>query len=546
MRGLALIAILICTSVMARELTLAETEELLLSNNRELQAARRAVESADAQKLIAGARPNATFSVNSSALGSNSKPDTVFRIDQPFERGNKRDLRLDAAAGLQRAAYSDSLDVQRQQLALARGAYFDLKLAQERAQVLAETAQLFSGTLDAAQRRLRAGDLAPADVAKVQVDYERSQNDARAARADVARAQLALGYLVGLEAEALQLRAADSWPAPERADAAALEQAIGARPDVIAARYGLNVADVQDVIESALGGKAVTQVWEGEQRFAVAVRLDEEERQLTRMQDLLIATPSGAYVPLSEVASFRTVGGLMNIARENGKRVFAIGVFIRGRDMGGVVGDMQANVAAHVKLPEGTSVTWSGEFENQERAMARLAIIVPISILIIFLLLFDAFKSFASALVITANIPFSVIGGILALWITGIYLSVSAAIGFIALFGQAVLNGVVMVTLFNQLRSQGASLASAVSEGAMTRLRTVMMTALLASLGLLPMALSTGIGAETQKPLAVVVIGGLVSATLLVLFVLPVLYVVVSRRFGELSEGGTETAAAEN
>jgi cobalt-zinc-cadmium resistance protein CzcA len=303
---------------------------------------------------------------------------------------------------------------------------------------------------------------------------------------------------------------------------------------------------VQDVIESALGGKAVTQVWEGEQRFAVAVRLDEEERQLTRMQDLLIATPSGAYVPLSEVASFRTVGGLMNIARENGKRVFAIGVFIRGRDMGGVVGDMQANVAAHVKLPEGTSVTWSGEFENQERAMARLAIIVPISILIIFLLLFDAFKSFASALVITANIPFSVIGGILALWITGIYLSVSAAIGFIALFGQAVLNGVVMVTLFNQLRSQGASLASAVSEGAMTRLRTVMMTALLASLGLLPMALSTGIGAETQKPLAVVVIGGLVSATLLVLFVLPVLYVVVSRRFGELSEGGTETAAAEN
>jgi cobalt-zinc-cadmium efflux system outer membrane protein len=243
MRGLALIAILICTSVMARELTLAETEELLLSNNRELQAARRAVESADAQKLIAGARPNATFSVNSSALGSNSKPDTVFRIDQPFERGNKRDLRLDAAAGLQRAAYSDSLDVQRQQLALARGAYFDLKLAQERAQVLAETAQLFSGTLDAAQRRLRAGDLAPADVAKVQVDYERSQNDARAARADVARAQLALGYLVGLEAEALQLRAADSWPAPERADAAALEQAIGARPDVIAARARVEAAE---------------------------------------------------------------------------------------------------------------------------------------------------------------------------------------------------------------------------------------------------------------------------------------------------------------
>jgi len=298
-----------------------------------------------------------------------------------------------------------------------------------------------------------------------------------------------------------------------------------------AARYGLNVADVQDVIESALGGKQVTQMWEGEQRFGVAVRLEEPERTLTRMQGLLVATADGAYVPLSEVANFRTVGGMMNIARENGKRVLAIGVFIRGRDMGSVVADMQRNVAANVRLPEGYSVSWSGEFENQERAMTRLAIIVPISILIIFLLLFDAFKSFPSSLLIIANIPFSVIGGILALYLTGIYLSVSAAIGFIALFGQAVLNGVVMVALFNDLRARGVGLEEAVKEGAMTRLRTVLMTALLASLGLLPMALSTGIGAETQKPLAVVVIGGLVTATLLVLFVLPVLYVSVMRRF---------------
>jgi cobalt-zinc-cadmium resistance protein CzcA len=309
-----------------------------------------------------------------------------------------------------------------------------------------------------------------------------------------------------------------------------------------AARYGINVADVQDVIDSALGGKAVTQLWEGESHFAVAVRLEEPERQLTRMQDLLIATADGAYVPLSDVATFRTVGGLMNIAREDGKRVFAIGVFIQGRDMGSVVADMQERVNDNVTLPAGYKITWSGEFENQERAMRRLAIIVPISILIIFLLLFDAFKSFASALVIIANIPFSLIGGILALWITGIYLSVSAAIGFIALFGQAVLNGVVMVTLFNQLRAHGAPLASAVGDGAMTRLRTVLMTALLASLGLLPMALSHGIGAETQRPLAVVVIGGLVTATLLVLFVLPVLYVAVSRRFGDMSEADTDAA----
>jgi cobalt-zinc-cadmium resistance protein CzcA len=217
----------------------------------------------------------------------------------------------------------------------------------------------------------------------------------------------------------------------------------------------------------------------------------------------------------------------MNISRENGKKLLAIGVFIHGRDMGGVVADFKTRFADKVKLPDGYYVTWSGEFENQERAMARLAVIVPISILVIFLLLFDAFRAFRPALLIISNIPFSIIGGILALWLTGIYLSVSAAIGFIALFGQAVLNGVVMVSLFNELRNHGLTPEEAVVQGALTRLRTVMMTALLASLGLLPMALSRGIGAETQKPLAVVVIGGLVTATLLVLFVMPVLYVMI-------------------
>jgi heavy metal efflux system protein len=296
-----------------------------------------------------------------------------------------------------------------------------------------------------------------------------------------------------------------------------------------AARYGINVQDVQDVIESALGGKTVTEVWEGEQRFGVVIRLDEQDRDFSRLPSLQIATADGAYVPLSEVASFRTVGSVMNISRENGKKLLAIGVFIAGRDMGSVVSDFKARFEEKVKLPEGYSVTWSGEFENQERAMARLAVIVPISIIVIFLLLFDAFKSFRSSLIIIANVPFSIIGGILALYLTGTYLSVSAAIGFIALFGQSVLNGVVMVTLFNQLKQHGKSAEEAVREGALLRLRTVLMTALLASFGLLPMAVSHGIGAETQKPLAIVVIGGLVSATLLVLYVLPVLYVMLNR-----------------
>jgi len=293
-----------------------------------------------------------------------------------------------------------------------------------------------------------------------------------------------------------------------------------------AARYGLNVADIQDVIEMVLGGKPATQLWEGERHFGVAVRLKDSERNIANLRSITVSTPTGAYVPLSQLAEFSTLGGAMNIARENGVRVHSIGIFIADRDMGSVVADMKDRVAERVKLEPGYSVTWSGEFENQERAMARLTIIVPVSVLLIFILLFDAFGAFRSALLILLNIPFALIGGIFALLITGIPLSVSAAIGFIALFGQAVLNGVVMVTHFNQLRNAGASAEEAVMRGSLARMRTVLMTGLLAALGLLPMAVSTGIGSETQKPLAVVVIGGLVTATLLTLIVLPTLYLV--------------------
>lgn len=290
-----------------------------------------------------------------------------------------------------------------------------------------------------------------------------------------------------------------------------------------AARYGLNVMDVQDVVEMALAGKVATELWEGDRHFSVVVRLDEQSRQLDRLQDVLVPTPSGAQVPLSALVDFKIGSGAMNIARESGQRVVAIGVFIRDRDMGSVVADMQAQ-AKDITLPQGYSITWSGEFENQERAMKRLMLVVPLSILFIFVLLFDAFESFKDALIIICNIPFALIGGVFALLVAGIPLSVSAAIGFIALFGQAVLNGVVMVSYFNQLKLQKLDDFEVVFQGAMSRLRTVLMTALLAMLGLLPMALSRGIGSETQRPLALVVIGGLISATLLTLFVLPALY----------------------
>ena len=292
-----------------------------------------------------------------------------------------------------------------------------------------------------------------------------------------------------------------------------------------AARQGLNVQDIQDVIEAALGGKVATQLWEGERKFAVAVRLPESRRSIVSLAATPIPTPDGGYAALGSVATIRETSGAMNIAREAGRRTMAVGIFIKNRDMGSVVADMQTRVSNNVKLPTGYRITWSGEFENQERAMKRLSVVVPISLLLIFVLLFDAFSSFKRAALILLNVPLALIGGFVALWVFSIPLSVSAAIGFIALSGQAVLNGVVMVTVFQQLQARGMTVVEAVLEGSMQRLRTVLMTAMLAALGLLPMALSHDIGSETQRPLAIVVIGGLFTATLLTLIVLPALYV---------------------
>jgi cobalt-zinc-cadmium resistance protein CzcA len=298
-----------------------------------------------------------------------------------------------------------------------------------------------------------------------------------------------------------------------------------------AARYGMNVADVQSVIETALGGKEATEIWEGERKYPVVVRLREEQRRdISTIGKILVETPRGLRIPLEDVAKLSVGSGSMNIAHESGKRLAAIGVFLRGRDMGSAVAEMQQRVRQSVSFPAGYYTQWGGEFENQQRAMARLRIIVPLSIFLIFLLLFNAFGSVKSALLILSNIPFALVGGILALLITKIPLSVSAAIGFIALFGQAVLNGVVIVSYFNALRAEGLDARQAAIEGSLVRFRTVLMTALLAMLGLLPMALSKGIGSEVQKPLAVVIIGGLVSATALTLVVLPALYTLLERR----------------
>ena len=292
-----------------------------------------------------------------------------------------------------------------------------------------------------------------------------------------------------------------------------------------AARLGLNVSDVQDVIEAALAGRATTELWEGERKFSVVVRLPNDKRSIENLPNTAIALPNGGYATLENVATIHQGSGAMNIAREAGRRTMAIGVFVKGRDMGSVVADMKARVNKNVRISKGYSVSWSGEFENQERAMQRLALVVPISLLLIFVLLFNAFGSIKTAGLILINVPMALVGGFVALWVLSIPLSVSAAIGFIALSGQAVLNGVVMLSVFQQLRNAGYTVLDAVKEGSLQRLRTVLMTAMLAALGLLPMALSHEIGSETQRPLAIVVIGGLFTATLLTLVVLPALYV---------------------
>lgn len=292
-----------------------------------------------------------------------------------------------------------------------------------------------------------------------------------------------------------------------------------------AARYGLNIADIEDVIETALGGRPATRIWEGERKFGVVVRLEENVRNnVDKLRSLVLDAPDGSQVPLDQVAKIEMRDGALNISREAGRGTAAIGVFIKNRDMGSLVQEMQQVVGKNIQLPPGYTITFGGEFENQQRAMKRLLAIIPISVVMIFILLFEAFKSVKSATLILLNVPFALVGGILALYFTGINLSVSAAIGFIALFGQAVLNGVVMVSHFNERQRAGAGSYTAVFEGAQNRLRTVLMTSLLAMLGLLPMALSHGIGSEVQRPLAVVIIGGLVSATALTLVVLPALY----------------------
>jgi heavy metal efflux system protein len=298
------------------------------------------------------------------------------------------------------------------------------------------------------------------------------------------------------------------------------------KPDRAAiARYGINVEDVNELVESIVAGQPAGQVFEGEQRFNLVVRLKEDvSRDIETIKNLQVSASNGARIPLSQLADVSLVEGPGQISREQTRRRIVVEMNVRGRDIGSFVKEAQAEIAKQVDIPAGYYVTWGGQFQNLERATARGMVVVPLALFLIFILLFTTFGSVKQALLIYTGIPFAIVGGVFALFIRGMPFSISAGVGFIALFGVAVLNGVVMVSYINRLREEGRSLADAVREGAETRLRPVLMTALVASLGFIPMAIATSAGAEVQRPLATVVIGGLITSTLLTLLILPTLY----------------------
>ncbi len=299
------------------------------------------------------------------------------------------------------------------------------------------------------------------------------------------------------------------------------------------ARYGITVDAVENVIEIAVGGKTASQVLEGNKRFDIAVRTQKDFRSsVAAIENLGVQSPEGGRIPFAELGTVKVDIGASRISREENSRRIAIKCNLIGRDQGGFVEEAMPKVAEKVSLPPGYRIVWSGQFENQQRAMKRLSVIVPVSLTLIFVLLFWTFQTVRHAILIVLNVPFALIGGLILLWLTGIHLSVSAAVGFIALFGIAVQNGLILVSQLNALLREGLPIREVIVLGGVSRLRPVIMTALMAMLGLIPAAFSTGVGSETAKPFAVVIIGGLVTSTLLTLTMLPLVYGYVERRFG--------------
>jgi heavy metal efflux system protein len=304
-----------------------------------------------------------------------------------------------------------------------------------------------------------------------------------------------------------------------------------------AARFGINVADIQDAIQTAVGGNAVSQVLIGEQRYDVVVRYQAPYRNTAKaIENVRLVSPTGERVSLAQLTKVEVKDGAYDIYREGNTRYVAVTFSVRGRDLGTTVEDAIKRINQKVKLPPGYRVEWSGEYESQKRAEGRLAVVVPLTILVIFIILYIMFRSYKWALLILLNVGMARIGGLLALVVTGTYLSVSSGVGMLALFGVSVQTGVIMVEYINQLRARGHSIVDSAVEGAVLRLRPILMTMLVATLGLLPAALSHEIGSDSQRPFAIVIVGGLISDLLLSIILLPTFYVWIARDGDPLPE----------
>ena len=409
----------------------------------------------------------------------------------------------------------------------------------------AETPTLGS-VLDVLQKRI-------AEIPGIEVNFSQPIRDNVNESISGQQGQIALKLygddLTALQAQAEKVKSVISR-VPGVADLALVKSAsvlqVRVRPNRVAlARYGMDLGDFQHVFQTALGGRPVADYWEGERKFDVVLRLPPADRDdVEKIRSLRVPVDGGLTIPLSALADVETGVGRASINRENGRRYIGIRMNVRGRDMGGFVNEARDRVEREAPLGKGMSIEWGGEFENKERAMARLATVVPVALLITLVLLFKAFDSLSLALLTLLNVPFALLGGVFGLWASGFPLSVSAAVGFIALIGQASLNGVLVLSAIAERRERGESLDDAILAGARERLRPVLMTAGLAALGLVPAALSRGIGSETQRPLAVVIVAGTLSACALTLLLLPVMYRIWERLLERSRPASSRTATA--
>jgi biotin carboxyl carrier protein len=548
--------------------TIQQAVKEALERNVELLAQRYEIPIAEARLLQARLRPNPRLGVETNfldLLGANYIPEegptgpaeTNTVVYWEIETAGKRRVRMQTAREALASARETFLDARRTLALEVQSAFLDTVLAKENGATLREVLETFENVVKVNRTRFEAGDIARVELLRSEVAALQFRNQLRQAELRVRQEAVRLQRLMGRPAPArLEFNPNSIFrvvlPAPgrvaevfvyfgdavQRGDSllsletpeADLAAADYSRAGL--ARYGVRVRDLQELIELAIGGRTVSTLYDGDRRFDITVRyLPEARADAGAIASILVPTRSGARVPLGQLADVRITDGESIIARSENRRMVSVRTNIRGRDQGGFAAELRRRVEREVPLPEGYRVEWGGQFENMTRAKARLSVALPVTVFLIFVLLFFAFRSTRDSLVVMLTVPFSFVGGIGLLWLRGINLSVSAAVGFVSLFGVAVMSGVLILSEVNRRRRQpGVDLLATLIDGCVAQMRPVLMMVVVAMLGMIPAARATGIGSDVQRPLATVVVGGLASTLVLTFVGLPALYYVVARR----------------